>query len=114
MEHVYDNNITQLGEGIIWNHLIDKVQWVDIENKKLYSKDDHTVSIYDIIDKPTSIGLLDTTKILLSTEYGMSVFDFRINENQCFFKITIPSSAHKNLQLTSILKVNLLFPFWTY
>lgn len=76
MEKISDEQYL-LGESPIWNRLIGKLMWVDIDNHQVLSFDDHKISKYSLKRKPTSIGLIDESKIFLTVDSGCGIFDLR-------------------------------------
>lgn len=66
-----------LGEGILWIESLDSIVWVDIEGFKLFKQSltDESVDCWTLQTKPTSISAWYGTRLLLTTERGLSALD---------------------------------------
>ena len=66
-----------LGEGILWIKSLDSLVWVDIERSRLFKQGilDETPDCWVLETKPTSIAAWCETRLLLTTERGLSVLD---------------------------------------
>jgi sugar lactone lactonase YvrE len=76
---IIDNN-NVLGESPLWNHMNQTFYWVDINDKKIKSMNDHITSEYILEQKPTCLYLLDPTILVVAVEDGMGIYVYRINK----------------------------------
>ena len=67
-----------LGESPVWNYDLNKFFWVDIEDNIIKSYDDKSIIEYQI-DTPTSIGLHEGNKLVISVADGVGIYDLRCN-----------------------------------
>ena len=85
MEIIKNKNI--LGESPLWNHLNNKLYWVDIEDRKIKCFDDNKVIEHSVIKKPTSLHIKDINTLCCSLEDGVGIYDFRENKFNYLKKI---------------------------
>jgi sugar lactone lactonase YvrE len=73
-------NKYKLGESPIWNYFNDTLFWVDIDGYKIVQFDDKKVVEHNIFDKPTSLGLIDGTKLFVTVQESCGIYDMRSRE----------------------------------
>tara|TARA_Y200000002_G_scaffold271729_1_gene226236 strand:- start:15916 stop:16833 length:918 start_codon:yes stop_codon:yes gene_type:complete len=82
---IADNRPNKLGESPIWNYFNNKLYWVDIEGYQIKSLDGHFTGqgkgeTFQTEKKPTSLSLIDGTKMFVSMEDSLGIYDFRMNQ----------------------------------
>lgn len=85
-----------LGESPIWNFFTNSLFWVDILDKKIYEYNDYKIKKYKLDKKPTSIGVIDFTKIFLTLEDSVGTYDFRDQKYHEIQKIDLADGVRLN------------------
>lgn len=87
-----------LGESPLWNYFNNTLYWIDIERHSLYLYTDHSQEqVLELDRMPTSIGLIDSSKLLMATDSSCGVFDLR--QNKYFDLIQVNDMTIKNTRL---------------
>uniref|UniRef100_A0A6C0EHC7 SMP-30/Gluconolactonase/LRE-like region domain-containing protein n=1 Tax=viral metagenome TaxID=1070528 RepID=A0A6C0EHC7_9ZZZZ len=74
------DNDNILGESPLWNYMNQTFYWVDINNNKIKSLNDHIITEYTLKKKPTCLYLLDINKMVVAVEDGIGIYDYRISK----------------------------------
>lgn len=78
----------KLGESPLWNAMNQTLYWVDIDGYKIKHYHDETGIIEHKMDKkPTCLALIDESKMMVSVQDGIGIYDYRMNSYHYLSKI---------------------------
>lgn len=75
MSGIFDDRICELGEGIFWHPLRERIFWFDILGKRLLSRDDDTPREWALGEHVSAAGWLGRDDLLIASETAL----FRFN-----------------------------------
>jgi len=78
----------KLGESPLWNYINQTLYWVDIDDYKIKHYHDETGIIeHKMEKKPTCLALIDESKMMVSVQDGIGIYDYRNNSYNYLVKI---------------------------
>ena len=74
---VFDDIVTILGEGPVWDPVEQKIYWIDINGKKIFRSEfpAGTPQTFELALRPGSLALREKGGLVLATKKGFGFFD---------------------------------------
>ncbi len=96
MSLVFDDSVSTLGEGPLWHPERQQLFWFDIDGKKLKSKTNSALNVWQFDEAVSATGWIDRERLLMASETGLYIFTIETGTSELLVKLEAETRATRS------------------